>query len=45
MRIKILASWRDEFKDRAARERFWLMEYALPKNQARKRLGELKDRL
>jgi len=37
--------WREKFKDRAARETFWLMEYALPKNQGSKRLKELKDSL
>ena len=44
--IEILQhGWRDGFKNRAARERFWLMEYALPKNQGTKRLRELKDSL
>lgn len=37
--------WREGFKDRAAREKFWLMEYAIPKNQGTKRLKELKDSL
>jgi len=35
--------WRDKFKDRDSRENFWLMEYALPKNQGKKRLKELAD--
>jgi hypothetical protein len=37
--------WRDEFKDRDARERFWMMKYALPKNQGARRLRELKESL
>ena len=37
--------WRDEFKDRAARENFWLMNFALPRSQCKKRLRELKDSL
>jgi len=37
--------WRDEFKDRDARERFWMMKYALPKNQGARRLRELKKSL
>lgn len=37
--------WRDEFKDRATRENFWLMKFALPKGQCKKRLRELKDSL
>jgi hypothetical protein len=37
--------WRDMFKDRAARENFWLMKYALPKNQGTRRLKELRDSL
>jgi hypothetical protein len=32
--------WRDKFKDRDARERFWMMKYALPKNQGPRRLRE-----
>jgi hypothetical protein len=37
--------WREEFKDRAARENFWLMKFALPKGQCKKRMKELKDSL
>jgi hypothetical protein len=37
--------WRDDFKDRAAREYFWMMKYALPKNQGSRRLRELKEAL
>lgn len=44
--IEILKrGWRDEFRNRAAREKFWMMKYALPKNQGTKRLRELKDAL
>jgi hypothetical protein len=44
--IEILQrGWREEFKNRDAREHFWLMKYALPKNQGTKRLRELKDSL
>jgi hypothetical protein len=44
--IEILRrGWRDEFKDRAARENFWLMKFALPKTQCKKRMKELKDSL
>jgi hypothetical protein len=44
--IEILKhGWRDSFKDRAARENFWLMEFGLPKGQCKKRLKELKDSL
>jgi hypothetical protein len=37
--------WRDEFKDRDARECFWMMKYALPKTQGARRLRELKKSL
>ena len=44
--IEILKrGWRDEFKDRATREHFWMMKYALPKNQGTRRLRELKESL
>jgi hypothetical protein len=44
--IEILKrGWRNEFKDLTARENFWLMKYALPKNQGPKRLRDLKDAL
>jgi hypothetical protein len=44
--IKILQSdWKDDFKDRDARENFWLMKYALPKNQGKKRLKEMDEDL
>jgi hypothetical protein len=44
--IEILKrGWRDRFKDRAAREHFWLMEFSLPKNQCKKRMKELKASL
>lgn len=44
--IEILKrGWRDEFKDRGTRERFWMMKFALPKNQGAKRLRELKETL
>lgn len=44
--IEILKrGWRDKFKDRSAREHFWLMEFGLPKNQCKKRLKEMKDSL
>ena len=37
--IEILRrGWRDEFKDPTAREHFWLMKFALPKGQCKKRL-------
>jgi hypothetical protein len=37
--------WRGEFKNRAARDNFWLMKFALPKNQCAKRLRELEGQL
>ena len=37
--------WKDEFKDRDARENFWLMKFALPKKQGTRRLKELKEHL
>jgi hypothetical protein len=37
--------WRDRFKDRSAREDFWLYEYGLDKKQSRKKLRELEDSL
>lgn len=37
--------WRDKFKDRAAREDFWLYQYGLDKKQGRKRLRELEESL
>lgn len=37
--------WRDKFKDRAAREDFWLYKYGLDKKQSRKKLRELEDSL
>jgi len=37
--------WREEFKNRAARENFWLRKFALPKNQGPKRLRELKSQI
>lgn len=44
--IEILRrGWREEFKDRAARENFWLMNFALPKGQCKKQMRELKDSL
>jgi hypothetical protein len=44
--IEILRrGWRDEFKDRDTREHFWMMKYALPKNQGTRRLRELKESL
>lgn len=44
--IKILQSgWKDDFKDRESREKFWLMKYNLPKNQCAKRLKEMDDDL
>ncbi len=44
--IEILQrGWREEFKNRAARENFWLTKYALPKSQGKKRLKELTDSL
>jgi len=44
--IEILKrGWKDKFKDRSARENFWLMEFGLPKGQCKKRLKELKDSL
>ncbi len=44
--IEVLKSgWRDKFKDRAAREIFWLYEYGLDKKQSRKRLRELEESL
>ena len=44
--IKILQSgWKDEFKDRESREAFWLMKYALPKNQCAKRIKEMDNDL
>jgi len=44
--IEILQrGWREKFKTLAARENFWLTEYALPKNQGKKRLKELTDSL
>ena len=44
--IEILRrGWREEFKDRAARENFWLMKFALPKSQCKKRMKALKDSL
>lgn len=44
--IEILKrGWRDEFKNREAREHFWMMKFALPKNQGTKRLRELKQTL
>jgi hypothetical protein len=44
--IEILRrGWREEFKDRAGRENFWLTKFALPKGQCKKRMRELKDSL
>ena len=44
--IEILRrGWREEFKDRAARENFWLMNFSLPKGQCKKRMRELKASL
>src|SRR5208282_5918543 len=44
--IEILRrGWRDKFKDRAARENFWLYRHGLDKKQSRKRLKELQDAL
>lgn len=44
--IEILKrKWRDEFKDRDAREHFWLYQYGLDKHQSKKRLREMKDLL
>jgi hypothetical protein len=44
--IEILQrGWREEFKDRSARENFWLMKFALPKGQCKKRMIELKNSL
>jgi hypothetical protein len=36
---------REEFKDRKARENFWLHKYGLNGKQSRKRLGDLEDSL
>jgi hypothetical protein len=36
---------RDNFRDRAAREDFWLYQHGLDKKQSRKRLRELEDLL
>jgi hypothetical protein len=36
---------RDKFKDRDAREDFWLYQYGLDKNQSKKRLREMNDSL
>lgn len=33
--------WKDDFKDRATRDNFWLMKFALPKSQGAKRLREM----
>jgi len=33
--------WKDDFRDRAARDNFWLMKFALPKSQGAKRLREM----
>jgi hypothetical protein len=44
--IEILRrKWRDEFKDRDAREHFWLYQYGLDKHQSKRRLREMKDLL
>ena len=44
--IEILKrGWRDEFKNRDARERFWLYQYGLDKKQSKKRLKEMNDSL
>ena len=44
--IEILKrGWRDKFKDQDAREHSGVMKYALPKNQGRRRLRELKESL
>jgi hypothetical protein len=44
--IEVLKSgWRDEFKNPAARENFWLYQHGLNKKQSRKRLKELEDSL
>jgi hypothetical protein len=37
--------WKDDFTNRAAREKFWLKNYALPKNQCAKRLREMDNSL
>jgi hypothetical protein len=44
--IEILQrGWRDKFKDRDAREEFWLYEFGLDKKQSKKRLKAMKDDL
>jgi hypothetical protein len=44
--IEILKrGWREKFKDRAAREDFWLYQYGLDKKQSRKKLTELENSL
>jgi hypothetical protein len=37
--------WRDEFKDRDRRDRFWLLKFGLDKHQSKKRMHELKELL
>jgi len=37
--------FRERFKDRDARDDFWLYEYGLDKNQSKKRLRDMKDAL
>jgi hypothetical protein len=44
--IEILRrGWREEFRDRTARENFWLMKFALPKGQCKRRMKELRSSL
>jgi hypothetical protein len=35
--------FREKFKDRDARDDFWLYEYALDKKQSKKQLRDMKD--